>query len=446
MIHAARDPAAILGDAQHAPWIARVAERARDGHEAIAQQAAGTLPAPRDGETAHAGWQRHGGRRWQHRGGGIAAEPVLVEQVSVAEIGRTRAPHVAQERQGGGVRAHLEGHVRPVHAAGERRAEVWRPEEDQMAEALQPGAPAALRVPASAARHQASHAVRDERQPVEGRRPRSHQRVEEVGERAAVRGDVETAVVVEVRHRAVEIALQRRAVIVPVAAPAQVRHAEPVHQDHGVPPRVRKRFCERARCEVEQAPVAPEGHGDGERVVRGDEVVAHDAVQRRPDGHRSRGEPVGRRRIGELLHDGVERGRQRSTRTADAPVDEPRHSPGRLEAGAPQHERCPRDLVVHALHHVGQRLGRLERELPPSAETGDADGTGPRHHVGEDRTSSLRRRWAPQRGPKPLPTAGSRGDARPSNGPCRRAPARPPWRRSVRPAERGRTVIAWATA
>jgi len=185
---------------------------------------------------------------------------------------------------------------------------------------------------------------------------------------------MEPAVVVKVRHRAVEIASQRRAVIVSMSGPANVRHAQPVHQDDDVPPCVRKRLRKRSRHEIESAPIAPHGHGGGEWVVCGDEMVTNDAVQCGAGSNNPRSETLGHGAIVELPDGGVVCHRHPSSGTADASVDEPRDTPSRLQLRPPEHSWSPGDLVVHAFHHVSERVDRLEGDLPPPAQARDADG------------------------------------------------------------------------
>jgi len=81
-----------------------------------------------------------------------------------------------------------------------------------------------------AARHQATHAVAQHHDVVQRHRPIGDQLLQRIGQRQAVVGDVAPAVVVGVDGRQAQRAAQQITVVVAVAVPAEVAHAEAVHQ------------------------------------------------------------------------------------------------------------------------------------------------------------------------------------------------------------------------
>ena len=210
MVHAVPDPLLARGKAQRAPGRTSLAERAGHRNEPVADEAraeARRLPRERggDSEALHArGQGRHLPLRRGAIGGGeaVLARPVLVEKAAVAKVGDAGAAQLAEARERGRVRARVEHHVHPVAAALERRAIVRRAEEDDLAHAPRPLVP---RRPRRSGRRCAPPA-----RPCCARRSRSPRReparpstsdCEQAGKLAAVGGDVQAAVVVQVDRR-----------------------------------------------------------------------------------------------------------------------------------------------------------------------------------------------------------------------------------------------------
>ena len=117
----------------------------------------------------------------------------------------------------------LSAGARHVHRLLERRAHVRRAERDHVPHPARPTrASSGARVVAGAARHQPAHRVPHQRDPLHLHRPRLHERLEQLGERAPVLGDVAAAVVAHVDRRAAQ-----------VARPAAKRRCRPASRRRG---------------------------------------------------------------------------------------------------------------------------------------------------------------------------------------------------------------------
>ena len=224
--------------------------------------------------------QRHGHAEVAAAREAIALVPVLVDQVAEPQIGDARAADLAEASEWRGVRARAEQHVHPVAAALERRAVMRRAEEDELVETPQPRVARQRAVVAGAAGDEPAHAVPDEHELGQRHRPALHQRFEQLGERAPVGRDVEAAVVVQIDRRVPEVARQRGAVIVSLALPLQIVHAQAVHQHDQLAAGVRDRRGQRLAFARQRVTVPTQVHGDRQRVVRRRQVVAEHAVQR----------------------------------------------------------------------------------------------------------------------------------------------------------------------
>ena len=112
-------------------------------------------------------------------------------------------------------RYHLFAQLRsdPVADTLQRRAMVRRAQKHQMPELCQPAMTGTGCMVAGTARHQAAHAVRQQRQFLHRLRPGAQQLLQQVGQLLAVGGRVQAAVVVQVNRRAAELFRQRQAVV-----------------------------------------------------------------------------------------------------------------------------------------------------------------------------------------------------------------------------------------
>jgi uncharacterized protein YoaH (UPF0181 family) len=91
-----------------------------------------------------------------------------------------------------------------------------------------PGFP---RMCAGTAREQASHAVANDGQSLQRHRPGIDQCFQLLGKLAAIAGDVQSAVVVQIQRRVAQGIGKGFAVIMVATTPLQVAHAKAVHED-----------------------------------------------------------------------------------------------------------------------------------------------------------------------------------------------------------------------
>ncbi len=203
------------------------------------------------------------------------------------------------------------------------------------------------------------------------------ERLEQAGQRAPVGGGVETGVVVEVERRVA----QR-----PARGPRRDRARARCHcrsfrhrpwaSTASLPP-VRDRRRQRRRFEHERSALVPQAHGNGERVVARDEVVAEHAVQRGQHGLALRRGRPSRERRPELGEEHVHAAAHQARHAAHALVDEPRDS-ARAARRLPPADGTG-DRVMHGLHEIGQPGGRLRGESREPAEIGGMKMRRPGH-------------------------------------------------------------------
>jgi len=105
-----------------------------------------------------------------------------------------------------------------------------RADEDELVEPPQPVVVRQRAVMARAMGDEPAHAVPDQHELGQRYRPESHQVLEQSRKHAPVDGDMEAAVVVQINRRIREVAGERRAVIVSLALPLQIVHAQAVQQ------------------------------------------------------------------------------------------------------------------------------------------------------------------------------------------------------------------------
>ena len=205
-------------------------------------------------------------------------------------------------------------------------------------ELLQPAPPAMARplgVEAGAAGHEAAHAVADYDQILDVDRPRGDERFERLGEGAAVDRDVQAGIVGEIDRRIAEIPGERRAVVVVLAHPLQVAHAESVREHGDLAGRFGDRLAERALVEDKRAPGAAKPHGQRQRIGGVSKIIANDAVERGERGFPpARDWPLRRVRT-DKRRGAAERFACQPERAAHAAVNQPRDAAGQpLAKGA----------------------------------------------------------------------------------------------------------------
>ena len=179
-----------------------------------------------------------------------------------------------------------------------------------------------------------------------------HQRFEQLGERAPVGGDVEAAVVVQVDRRVAEVARQRGAVIVPLALPLQVVHAQAVQQHDQLAAGLRDRRGQRLAFARQGDAVPAQAHGDRQRVVRCRQVVAEHAVQRGEQRLAPRpGAALAEQGL-EPRQQAVEAVPDEADHAVDAPVDQARDAGRPVPLRPGKQSRDAGDVVMHRLDQV----------------------------------------------------------------------------------------------
>ena len=154
-----------------------------------------------------------------------------------------------------------------------------RAEKDDLLELFPPRMALRLGDEAGAAGDEAAHAVADDDELLDFRRPGGDQRLQRLGEGAAVDRDVQAGIVGEIDRRIAEVAGERRAMIVVLARPLQVAHAEPVQEDGELARRLGERLGERLPVRASARALAAKAHGQRQRIAGLGQVVADDAVE-----------------------------------------------------------------------------------------------------------------------------------------------------------------------
>jgi len=108
---------------------------------------------------------------------------------------------------------------------------VRRSEEDEVPQLRHPPLTRSGRHVTSAPRNEPAHAVGDDGHFLDRHGPLLDEALEQRGERAAVRRDVQPAVVVQVDRRVSEVAGEGGSVVVSLPGPTQIRHRRAVDED-----------------------------------------------------------------------------------------------------------------------------------------------------------------------------------------------------------------------
>src|SRR5208283_1488982 len=261
----------------------------------------------------------------------------------------------------------------------ERRAVVGVAEKDELVELFPPSTSRLFGITAGAAGDEPAQAVADDDEIFQFYRPFGDQRLQPVGEGAAIHRDVQARIVGEVDRREAEIAGERRAMVVVLARPFQVAHAEPVDEHGEFSGRLRERVGQRASLERERPAVAAEPHFERERIGGFGKMVADDPVEHgERDLPPARDRPIVRLRV-EERRGGADAFAGQPERAADAAIDEPRHP-----ARQPLRERGEtgriEDGIVHMLDHPGEALRRVGGEAAEAEGVGERNCRGLRRH------------------------------------------------------------------
>ena len=329
-MHPARDPRPRRGEEKRPLRVDVVTERALDGDEAVAGK-----PARRASRTlrGRGGDGVEGDSRGS--GSGCRVSPRCAKRSSPSQSSSSRLPwrrsvipalRIFPSRANGseyGLTPRAAWTRFPPRSSGEPWCGVPRKTTD--AQASRPGVPGLGRVVEGAARHEAAHAVGHDRQrPAAGAGPLARNVSRSRDELATVRRDVTAGVVAEVDRRQAEVALERHAVVVPLAAPSGVVHAEAVNEEDEPSRRLRDDGGESPRVRLEGLAVPPQVHRDRERVAARLEVVAQDPVERREERVAAgRGLQLAEERR-ELREGGVDAAPDEPGHAADVAVDDAR--------------------------------------------------------------------------------------------------------------------------
>ena len=250
---------------------------------------------------------------------------------------------------------------RDVHGLLERRAQVRRPERDDMAHPVHPRVAALDGLVTRAASDEAAHRVPDQRDAIHLDRPRRHQRLQQVRQRAPVLRDVEAGVVAELDRRDPDVAPQPRPVrLVAAVAPGVLALHQAVEEDHHVWRRLRERGRHRGGLRGHRVPAMAHGHRHAQRRALALEPVADQPVERR-QRQGAAGMARQSRRLAPADQLGGRAAEQRA-RTAQARVDAGGdavvHDTDRQPLRADGAEDTPGDAEVHAADagHCGAEL------------------------------------------------------------------------------------------
>jgi hypothetical protein len=417
----AGDPLPAGGKVQRLRRVLVMAEGAGDGHEAVADEAvpeaAGLFRgAGGDGVAGDALRQWNRASRVGLPGEAVAALPVLIHEVPVAKIGHAGAADLAEAPEGGGIGRLAEHDVDPGAKPLERRAVVGRSEKDELLELAAPGMLGFFAVFAGAARDEAAHAVADDDEVLDFDGPGGDERLQRLGEGAAVHRDVEAGIVGEIDGRVAEVMGERRAMVVVLARPLQVAHAKSMHEHGELAGRVGKGLGDRTLVELQGPSLAAKSHRQRQRIAGLGEVVADDAVER---GERDR-PPARRRRVvgasAEQRRCAADALGREPEGAADAAIDEPRDpaSHGLRERGQ---SRRVENGIMHLLDEAGDPGGAVGGETAEAEHIRERKGGGPGRHggllrVGGDGPHGTGLILSGLRGVRPAAHAATRASAR----------------------------------
>ena len=202
---------------------------------------------------------------------------------------------------------------------------------------------------------------------------RGHQLVEQPGELATVLRYMQAGVVVQIDRRESEVGSQRLPMVVAVARPLQVVHAQAMHQHQQACAWPGPEVQGKAAREVQRLTAAAQGHRDREWIGGVDQVVAPHAVERR--NHRFTRQAAGigwpdlrdrAEREVQTLADGA---RGAAHRTVDGAGD-PRSLAGWHAA---RQVRDGRNRVMHRLDDLGDAQRGVNTQLRQSAQIGSPE-------------------------------------------------------------------------
>jgi hypothetical protein len=165
--------------------------------------------------------------------------------------------------------------------------------------------------------------------------------------------------------------------IVAVARPLQIVHAQAVYQHDQLRAGVGDRVRQSIRAQRERLACVMQLHRQSQRIAGGLEVIAEHAVQRRDDrfalcrgAWMCDGVP-GKHGIDDIAGDPSD--------PADAAIDQPRDPAGTFRRRTAQPETGPRDRGVHRFDQVGDADGRIHAESRETVQVGKLSGISVEH-------------------------------------------------------------------
>ena len=106
----------------------------------------------------------------------------------------------------------------------------------------------------------------------------------QVAEFAAARGHVPAGVVAQVDRRVAKFARERCTVIVALASPLQIVHAQSVDQHRDLASWIGERGGQRGAVDRDRDPALAQLHWNGQRIAGRHQIVSEDAVDGRQNG------------------------------------------------------------------------------------------------------------------------------------------------------------------
>ena len=259
---------------------------------------------------------------------------------------------------------------------------VRRAQEHQLTQQRRPALSGFARHVCCRARHQPTHAVAQDGDALQRHRPGRHQPLQLGGKLAAVLRHMAPAVVAQANQRAAQRLGQECTVVVAVARPLRVVHAQTVDQQqqvrarHGAGRWFQLLFEDVGLAQREGLTIDAHLHRLRQRVASGHQPITHHTVER--GQHR-----LALRRSLRVCGGIVQQRQQRTQHhiralphqrrhAANAPVNLPGEAVGLLGWRATREPQLTVYRAMHTLHHVDHALGRLRRELGGGLEIGGA--------------------------------------------------------------------------
>ena len=367
------DPLPRFGEGQRTFRVRVMTQRAGDGHQPVAEPTILQIATPLAGSRGD-GVAAHALRQLRDRAAAAmgAVVRMRVERMAVTQVGDAGAADLADARQRGRERRRAQDHVDPVAAALQRCAVVRRAHADQMAQELQPDVIQPCGLTAGAARDQSAHAVADDRDLVDRHRPLLLQGVELFGELSAVVGDRQPGVVVQIQRRVAQRIGEHRAVIVAVARPLQIVHAQAVDQDQQLRAVVRNRFDQCLRSQRQGFACMVQAHRQGQGIAGRGEVIAEHTVEHRDHRFALRRSARVRACVRALREQGIERAAGEAGHAADAAVHQPGDAGRALRRRTADAQMRARDRGMHGFDEIGDAGGRAYAQAREAVEVGQA--------------------------------------------------------------------------